>query len=341
MTELAAAPARSEAASQVCSAPPFHMSPKMHIVFVRDRPNPENALQRLYSNPLHEGLRSLGIETTMVHAGLSPAVIEPPSHVIVHQNDEVAILTAVPLKTKASFKLICLCSDIYDLSALKRLSDSVDLFLVPTPLHADMLQSIGVRKVAVLPEAVDPIARPGADILRPLNDENRLCWFGYPESFEKSLRYLLPDAFTTARFDVSRFGIISSEHDRLLPGAEHRLFSAGSFYETTKDYSYSLLSHFAYDLHINTFIKSPNKMITALVRGMIPLVSATPSYEATARRFGLEPLMFKGPADLAALLQNLDSQKDRVSFGMDEIAKTLLAEFSSAAITQRLLEHIS
>lgn len=313
----------------------------MHILIVRNSDNPEHATQRLHSTPLYDGLQALGVRATMAVLAGDPVNVEPPSHVVFHFDDRPAIVSSLELRKQLPVRLVCLCSDVYKLSNYRQLSEFTDLFLAPTELHRNLIQSAVSKPVAVLPEGVDPIALPADGLERQPYGRGSVCWFGYPESFSKSLKFLLPDALAMSGFDVKRFGIISARGVDLLPGAVHKTFSVAEFYRSTEEFGYALLSHFAHDLHINTFIKSPNKMITAIVRGLVPLVSATPAYTQLARQYGLEALCFSGVSSLARRLKALDSDRDAARFHLADVKRDLIKTCSPQAIARRFLDIVS
>lgn len=313
----------------------------MHVVFAKSSADPRDALQRLQSTPLHDGLRELGQSAAMAVLDGGPVNILPPSHVVVHYNDLPAAAAAFDLRKQRPLKIICLCSDVYTLAPYRKLAEIVDLFLAPTPLHRLIIQSAVTRPVAVLPEAIDPIALPGQGPDIPVACNEAVCWFGYPESFDKSMRHLLPDAMRLSGAGADRFTLITEGGEALWPAARHWPFSERTFYQDSAGSGYALLSHFAYDLRLNSFIKSPNKMVTALVRGMVPLASATPAYQQLAQHYGLGELLYDGPFQLGRLLSEIDCWRDRQRFGLEAIRQDLLFRHAPAALGQRFLELIS
>lgn len=303
--------------------------------------SPHDVLQRLHASTLYNGLKEIGASASVALLDSGPEKITAPTHVVVNYHDGPAIAVAMELRKQRAVKLICLCADVYDLGRYRHLSDAIDLFLAPTPLHRQAIQSAVIKPVLVLPEAVDPIALPGQGPEVPVSCNERLCWFGYPESFAKSMRYLLGDAFALASFDSARLTLITGGGEALWPGAAQVAFSESGFYRDVAGFGYALLSHFAYDLHLNSFIKSPNRMMTALVRGLVPLVSATPAYHHLARQYGLEPLLFDGPVTLSRQLKALDCARDRARFGLDAIRVDLLKNHSPASTARRFLTLVS
>ena len=151
----------------------------------------------------------------------------------------------------------------------------------------------------------------------------------------------MPHLLQQPDFPADRFDIITTAGADLCPGVRHRAFDAATFYADTADYSHALLCHFAHDLQLNTYIKSPNKLVTSIVRGLVPLVSATPSYLQMARRFGFEGLLYGSAGRAAQFFSSLDAERDRAKYGFADIARTLVAEGSPAAVATRFLEAIA
>lgn len=316
------------------------MASAPHVAVIRSGNHPADVHQRLQSNPLLEGLAAHGVRTSLITPG---AAVDnaPPSHLVFHYYDRAAAVTAFRVRQRFDVRLVCLCCDVYDLETLRAIAEGVDLLLAPTALHRDLVQSAVLKPVRVLPEAVDPLALPGEGPAIPAAADGRVCWFGYPESFAKSMRYLMAHLRAQPGFEADRFDIITEEGQDLSPGLRHRPFQAETFYAVTADYSHALLSHFAHDLHVNTFIKSPNKLVTSLVRGLVPVISATPSYLQMARKYGFEGLLFGSAGRAAQLLKTRDAARDRSRYGLDEIGAQLAREGSPAAVAARFLELVT
>lgn len=315
--------------------------PHLHVMFIRRALLPDEALQRLHSTPLRAGLSAIGVRTSVLDLTAVPPQIPAASHLVVHHNDPPALRAAGRLRGRMGARVVCLASDVYGYDRYREIDAFADMFLAPTRLHCEVIRAAVSHPVELLPEGVDPIALPGDGPPRPVAAENRVCWFGYPESFEKSIRFLLPEALVRAGFEPARLAIITSPGRELLQGAAHLPFGAATFYAQTADYSHALLSHFAYDLHVNTLMKSANKMITALVRGMLPLASATPAYGEIAARYGLEALCFRSAAELAQRLRSLDHAGDAQRFGLSAIRDDLLKRHAPEAMARRFLELIA
>jgi len=145
---------------------------------------------------------------------------------------------------------------------------------------------------------------------------------------------------SAAGFPAARLTILTRPGAQLAGGFAHRDFAPDTFYAETAAFSHTLLSHFAQDMHLNSLIKSPNKMVTALVRGLLPLASATPAYRRLARAYQLEDLLYAGPADLARLLRTMDAARDRQRHDLAAIGRELQRLHSPEATARRFLEII-
>jgi hypothetical protein len=302
----------------------------------------DNVLARIQSDPLIAGLALHGktTATTIYSASTDAIVVSKPKWIIVHFDDTESILRARDIKKTTNCKIACLGSDIYKLDRYVGISEIVDVFLMPTELHRAVLQSAVWVNVFVLPEAVDPIAYPISGQQITVEKNNQLCWFGYPESFEKSMRYVLDKALVKSNKSKRNLTLITAANVNLVEGVKHLAFDEKTFYQSTANFSYALLSHFAFDCHLNSFIKSPNKLVTSLVRGMIPLTSNTPSYREIMRQYNLDEFMYGSGPELALLLGRIDHQQDTSKHNFASIASALKSQFSPKSNAATLLAAI-
>lgn len=291
----------------------------------------ENALARVQSDPLIKGLQEMGLAVRKKFY-LPGDTIEVvfPRYCIVSYDDTDAILKAEELKKLCNCKIICLTSDLYYLERYIEISEIADLYVAPTTAHQNILQSAVWKKVVVVPEGVDTIALPDDGIVLPIIKTGKLCWFGYPESFEKSFKFIFSKALELSDIEKGRITFITSLGVTLHDEINHIPFRAEDFYKISQSYEYSLLSHFAFDHHINTMIKSPNKLITSLVRGMLPLVSNTINYKEIMCYYNLEKFIYANGPDLVKLLENLKHTTNSIE--IKPIAEDLLSRFSPRSI---------
>ncbi len=103
-------------------------------------------------------------------------------------------------------------------------------------------------------------------------------------------------------------------------------------------FDYCILSHFSLDLALNSYIKSPNKLLTALMIGLIPIASNTPNYAAILREFGLGRFLFDSPSDLHRILRNLDPARDSQEIAQSGITQALADRFSETCLAESLLQ---
>ena len=303
----------------------------------------ENALARLQSAPLLQGLTDLGYKTGLLTITSTESVRDVPEHkhYIYHYDDDLAIQLLINIRKNHKFFSICITSDIYNIDRYVALEGVTDLFIAPTQLHKKVLSSAINKSLCVVPECIDSIAYPpdswvssSAEQLSP----KKILWFGYPESFLKSFKHLMP-AFSGAAISISDLVLITKSQI-LINHVEHRDFDCETFYAQTTDVRYSLLSHFSYDNQLNTWIKSPNKLVTSIVRGLVPFVSATPAYIELLAPYGLTALAFARPDELRDLLLKRESVADVYAKTLQEAAMDLERELSVVEISKKLLSAI-
>jgi len=302
---------------------------------------PENALARTQSEPLFAGLNSICPNKAQQAIIKNQSFqIEPPSYIIIHYDDKAATKFALQIKKKTKCKIICLGSDIYKLDTYINLSEFVDIFFMPTLAHKEILAPAIWATVEVLPEGIDSIALPNSlNVSTSLTNDTQICWFGYPESFKKSLGLIFDRAILESKISRDNICFITNTKYTLSEGIKHLPFSWNTFHALTAHCSYSLLSHFVYDEHINTHIKSPNKMITSLIRGMTPIVSYTRNYKELINRYNLHHLSFNNGPELSTRLAETQLNDNTIP-NMAEIQSDLLARHSPLTIANTFLSLI-
>lgn len=302
----------------------------------------ENAPARLQSDPLITGLRELGYTTELIQTNLKTKIQLPRQikWIIAHYDDYRAIILAHKIKAALKCKIACLTSDIYRFDQYVSLENIVDLFVAPTDLHRRTLQYALKTTVIYTPECIDPIAYTNSKPDEFLMRSNNICWFGYPESFDKSLIYVTRLLKNDKDFDFRELTFITKENTRLHELSEHLTFSPSQFFDQTKFFGYSLLSHFPYDGSINTYIKSPNKLITSIVRGLIPIASDTENYSIIANRLGIENCLCRSPLAMVEKIKAREYERDFESYKIDDCRNALLKELTPKNISEIFLKNI-
>ncbi len=301
----------------------------------------DDAVSRVQSDPLLKGVAEVSsFSVAVAHPSEVLRLRSMPQYVLVHFGDREAVRFAHQLKRLSGCKVLCLASDIYKLENYVSIDELVDVFIAPTALHREILQAAVRAEVVEVPESIDPIALPVSGSI-PVERNQRMCWFGYPESFDKSMRYILSNAITASGLASEQLTLITSGRVNAPVDLPRIEFSERTFYEVTAGFSYALLSHFAFDCHLNSYIKSPNKLITSLVRGMLPLASSTPSYRQLMGEYDLEKFLYRDARDLARLFASVDGGRDHGRIDVSSISADLQRRFSPAATASRLLTLIT
>lgn len=266
-----------------------------------------NACIRLHYYPLKKGMMELGIETAEIIITDEIKLDRDINfqYIIALYLDINAIRLGLQLKNKYKAKIILLCADIYDLETYRQLEIHADYFITPTKIHKKILNSVVSIPVVFVPESIDSIAYPLNTTGKRNTNGNNICWFGYPESFIKSFKYIRKNVSDIYTYTNKKIGIISSSNPINSEEYEFIEFSTNTFYENTSNYKVALLSHFPHDMHLNTYIKSPNKLITSIARGLIPICSETPSYEELMLEYDADYLIFKRGDDILKIYQSI------------------------------------
>jgi hypothetical protein len=294
---------------------------------------------RVQSDVLIEGLRRIDPASVLQVRPGDAAPIGRSDWLVVHYSDRSALDAARRAKQATGCRIACLGADIYRIGLYVTLDEHVDHFLMPTPLHCEIVRAAVWHPCDHLPEGIDRIAVPNGGVPEPVSADVSLGWFGYPESFKKALLYVLPRALAEAGIAPAQLTMITSADQELVPGARHLTFSERDFYMQSAGLSHVLLSHFAFDGHINSYIKSPNKLITSLVRGLTPVFSATPAYLELARDYELEELVFRNGPELTDRLRRLTELRLGES-RLAAIAADLRERLAPERIARRFLDII-
>lgn len=294
-----------------------------------------DALTRVQAQPLVLGLRELGHDVQQVKTGaeIKQFAIRPHDYVVLHYKDRWALELAIQVKRRFQSKVLCLCSDVDYIDIYKRIEPVVDIYFAPTDLHRAVIDSVVGKPVLEFTEGIDPIAYPppgyALSAQASHTKKDRVLWFGYPESFEKSFKYLRPHLDDGIR---QRLVLLTKAGIELMPGVTHRAFDPSTFYAETADCGISILSHFSYNNLLNTYIKTPNKLITSLVRGMVPIFSDTPSYRKIAEEYEINFGIFKKPIDLYLQLNRKYAERSEIETMCSAIKAKITIDFSNQSI---------
>lgn len=84
--------------------------------------------------------------------------------------------------------------------------------------------------------------------------------------------------------------------------------------------------------------KSENKMVLAILSGLIPIVSRTPAYESFAKNLKAEYLLFDGVKNVAQILEDIEKIDDKDFF--ENAIKFIRENYSKEAVLKRYINEI-
>jgi glycosyltransferase involved in cell wall biosynthesis len=201
--------------------------------------------------------------------------------------------------------------DPVTIATMQKLSAVVDVFLVPTPEMRDFLR--GFTRSQVL-QLFDPIDFGfGASFSKPANDERlKVVWFGYPESYRRSIAAYAPCLGDLHQRGMIEFNIVTnSDRYGVTPSGIIHEYVPAQFPTLLTRFDVCVLSHAPVDLSVGTLWKSENKAVLAINRGLPVVASRTPAYERLLEACGLGDYLFSTSDELAAALRRLASWSER------------------------------
>ena len=186
----------------------------------------------------------------------------------------------------------------------------VDVFLVPTPEMRDFVKIFTKKSVNVL---IDPIDFGLIDSrlakVKP-SSPLKVVWFGYPESYAKSMEVYAGALANLHRLDEIEFHIVSKndQYGKFDGGIMHE-YCPDTFLELLGQFDVAVLSHFPFDFSISTQWKSENKAVLAINRGLPVIASRTPAYERLLGSCGLTDYLFSTADELVDAISRLKNPK--------------------------------
>lgn len=311
------------------------------FVFLRSLGESDGSV-RIHMMAVERALRaSPGLKTEVVTPETSSVEIREDDCLVLYYNDLWAtqMLMSMGVSEKCALAM-CFGSDIRSFAQYRRLSKAVDCFLMPSALHREIL-ALGVDDaVEVVREGIDPAGGGGSFRVNQLVSGNEgppsLVWFGYGEGFLPGMwPYLEVLKRCKVEGKISRFASILNRRgldprvDRDIEVVEYSQHSIGA---QLASFDYVILSHFPGDLSINAYIKSPNKLVTALNLGVLPIATDTPNYRSLMTEFGLDDFLFTSPGHLSSIISRLNPSLDRQRLSNLGIRERLNASFGDEMV---------
>jgi hypothetical protein len=284
------------------------MDIKADIIFLGRRDH-DDPLHRFYFDTLCAQLicRRFSVKLISPEEDLSSHISKNrPAAINFFYKDKDAI-QSIKKVADGNFLSLAFCSDIDSYADYADAYRVADVFVCPSEMHQQVLRCVFDLPVYCLREALDPILESTHSVNLKKNSVD-LVWFGFPESYQKSM-VALEVAIISALQDesISSFSVISGDslEGQLPPEFTFIRYETNTFAKKLRSFTFTILSHIPLDLHLNTFIKSPNKACSSIMSGMIPICSNTPNYCALLKKLGLENYLFDSPEGLLSVLRQL------------------------------------
>ncbi|MEN9313630.1 MAG: hypothetical protein RIS35_23 [Pseudomonadota bacterium] len=183
----------------------------------------------------------------------------------------------------------------------------VDVYMVPTPEMRDFVRGFTPREVQVLFDPIDflideTLPNPVRESVGPL----RLMWFGYPESFDKSMRGYMTTLTALVASGEVEFHVVTRSRTYGKRGVSTiHPYDPRTFPTLARNFDACVLSHQPFDFSLPTWVKSENKAVLAIALGLPVVASATPAYGRLLRGLGLDEFLFSTQEELLVALRCL------------------------------------
>lgn len=268
-------------------------------------------------NSASSRLRCYGLARELVNLGYQATVSDEVSKfanvLLVQKKVSALILEQVKNFKKRGGVILYDIDDHGDLAlgSLKASEDifsdflaCVDVVLVDTETRKEtLLKDIrysGIKNFWVIPDPIDYIEGLGSVFQYEKStsrDKLKGCWFGNAPNIIPAIPYLLAcnnlDNSETLQVITNSEFVLSLQNN--FPLFKVSAWTLNDFPSLLSSMDYCVLIH---DSSLEGVQKSNNKMLASLARGVVPFVSRTPAYEATALDLGLPELILDSVVDL-------------------------------------------
>lgn len=284
------------------------METKVDIIFLGDHDHGD-PLYRIYFDTL---------SSELIFRGFTVHKVSPKENLSNYLNGRAQVIInffykdrdsirAIQLQTKQNLSVFCFCSDIDSYLDYRDAYEVADCLICPSEAHKQVLQYVYDLPIYYLKEAIDPTLTQ-VQHLNQASDGARVVWFGFPESYYKSMVGLESTIIQALGEKlIESFSVISAESlEAKLPREFNFIkYDVDNFAKHLSQFNVTILSHIPMDLRVNTLIKSPNKACSAIVSGLIPICSDTPNYRVFLAEIGLQDQLFDSPKALLNVLGRL------------------------------------
>lgn len=225
-------------------------------------------------------------------------------------------------------------SDFYPnvLDEMRRFDDLISVYVVPTTEMQVSMSGFVDTEVAIIADPIDFCLDTSFEKKHVKKRPMDILWFGYRESFDRSMLEFSPllewmHATRQVRYhiitDVNGFG---NRENTLI--SQYRM---DSFANILPKFDLCVLSHTPNDFQMATYSKSDNKAILAINRGVPVIASRTPSYERLLVECGLSEFLFISRRQLENCINRLEDPEERNAY-LRKSQEVVLKKYSPTQI---------
>lgn len=232
--------------------------------------------------------------------------------------------------------VIAFISDFYPRVAhqMQRFDDFIDVYVVPTLEMKITMSCFSEKEIYVLPDPIDFCLEDSLARSHTRKMQLDVLWFGYSESFTKSMLEfspLLEYMHSTRRIRYHIF-TNSSGFDKKTNMLVHD-YNVASFPQILPQFDLCVLSHVPNDFSMSTYSKSENKAVLSINRGVPVIASRTPSYERLLNSCGLSEYLFTSRKELEDSIERLEDDRNRREY-LEKSQRFVLDNYSGSRISK-------
>lgn len=213
--------------------------------------------------------------------------------------------------------------------------EQADGLVAPTSMHRAVLASLSDKPIYVLREMIDP-ALPATHVPKShTGGPLRVLWFGFPQSYARSMNGWHDTLVALARDDLIHYTICSRGLASGKPTRNVRIieYSPDHIANVLNENDCCVLSHIPLDFQLTTFSKSENKLTLAIAAGLVCVASRTPAYMALLAAVGMDRYAVAEPHELALAIRELSRSEARLEF-VSRAQSYVVANYSQAAVVK-------
>lgn len=253
-------------------------------------------------------------------------------------DDATASLLARRRQTSVVFLFLCDFDERYA-EMIRRWSSLVDVIVVPTPELKYAIAPYVPNEISVLFDPIDFGLQETFTPSAAARSTPRLVWFGYPESYDRSMKEY---EGTLRRLHVARdieYCIVtkSEQPKREFPDHIMYAYDPATFLALLRTFDICVVSHAAFDRDVSSYWKSENKAVLAINCGVPTIATRTPAYARLFAKCGIEDFLFSSNAELEGAVHRLMDPKERARY-LRQSQKTVFADYNAKRMASRWLE---